>query len=39
MMDSELGKAKLLNDLLDKSSCYNEKGTEELEELFGESCI
>ncbi|TAN07341.1 MAG: site-specific DNA-methyltransferase [Rhodanobacteraceae bacterium] len=35
MLADELGKAKLLNDLLDDSSCYNEAGTEELQALFG----
>ena len=35
MMAEELGKAKLLNDLLDESEFYNEKGSEELSELLG----
>ena len=35
MLPEELGKAKLLNDLLDDSSCYNEKGSEELGDLLG----
>jgi len=35
MLPEELGKAKLLNDLLDDSSCYNEQGSEELRSLLG----
>lgn len=35
MLPEELNKAKLLNDLLDDASCYNEKGSEELLGLFG----
>ena len=37
MLPEELGKAKLLNDLLDDTRCYNEKGSEELLTLFGAS--
>ena len=35
MLPEELGKPKLLNDLLDDATCYNEKGSEELRSLFG----
>ena len=35
MLPEERGKPKLLNDLLDDASCYNEKGSEELRSLFG----
>jgi adenine-specific DNA-methyltransferase len=35
MMDSELGKSKLLNDLLDDPACYNEAGSENLASLIG----
>lgn len=34
MLAEELNKAKLLNDLLDDSNCYNEKGSEELNSLL-----
>lgn len=39
MLQEELEKAKLLNDLLDDKDCYNEKGSEELMELFGVSAF
>lgn len=35
MLPEELDQAKLLNDLLDDSDCYNEKGSEELKGLLG----
>jgi adenine-specific DNA-methyltransferase len=35
MMESELGKSKLLNDLLDDPTCYNEAGSESLASLIG----
>ena len=35
MLPEELGQAKLLNDLLDDTNCYNEKGSEELQQLLG----
>lgn len=35
MLPEELDQAKLLNDLLDDSKCYNEKGSEEIKELLG----
>lgn len=35
ILPEEHGKAKLLNDLLDNNKCYNEKGSEELIDLFG----
>jgi len=34
MLPEELDKAKLLNDLLDDSNCYNEKGSEEVNNLL-----
>ncbi|ACU54318.1 DNA methylase N-4/N-6 domain protein [Acidimicrobium ferrooxidans DSM 10331] len=34
MLPEELDQAKLLNDLLDDNTCYNEKGSEELQQLF-----
>lgn len=34
MLPEELDQAKLLNDLLDDKSCYNELGTEEVNELL-----
>lgn len=34
MLPEELNKAKLLNDLLDDSSCYNELGSEEVQALL-----
>ena len=37
LLPSELGRAKLLNDLLDDPACYNERGFEELGSLFGAS--
>ena len=36
MLASELNKAKLLNDLLDNNNCYNERGSEELQELLAQ---
>jgi adenine-specific DNA-methyltransferase len=35
MLQEELNQAKLLNDLLDDTNCYNEKGSEELLQLLG----
>ena len=37
MLPEELNKAKLLNDLLDQKTCYNEKGSEEIKALLGSS--
>ncbi len=36
MLPEELDQIKILNDLLDNTNCYNEKGSEELKSLFGE---
>ena len=35
LLDEERGQARLLNDLLDDQSCYNEKGSEDLSGLIG----
>ena len=35
LLPEERGQAKLLNDLLDDQSCYNEKGSEDLSDLLG----
>jgi len=35
LLPEELEQAKLLNDLLDDPTCYNEIGSEEIKELFG----
>ena len=35
LLPEELNQAKLLNDLLDDTNCYNEMGTEELSTLLG----
>ena len=35
LLPEERGQAKLLNDLLDDQSCYNERGSEELSSLLG----
>ena len=37
MLAEELNEAKLMNDLLDESDCYNESGSESIKELFGNS--
>lgn len=37
MLPEELDQAKLLNDLLDDPTCYNEKGSEEITSIFGAS--
>ena len=39
MLPEELEKSKLLNDLLDDNTCYNEKGSEELLSIFGVSAF
>jgi adenine-specific DNA-methyltransferase len=39
MLPEELEKSKLLNDLLDDNTCYNEKGSEELQSIFGVSAF
>jgi adenine-specific DNA-methyltransferase len=35
LLPEEMETAKLMSDLLDNSTCYNEQGSEELESLFG----
>jgi adenine-specific DNA-methyltransferase len=37
MLAEELNEAKLMNDLLDESDCYNEAGSESLKEIFGKA--